>query len=307
MSIVFNHVNKLFTSSFTRKKVIAVSNLNLAINPGEIFGIVGPNGAGKSTALKMLMGFIRPTSGKITVLGGSPADPEVKFKIGYLPENPYFYDHLSAEELMRFGALTSGMSREDTGKSIDRLLKMMDIEHARKRKLRSYSKGMTQRAGICFALIHNPELVILDEPMSGLDPLGRKLLVDLVLEIKAQNKTVLFCSHILNDVERLSDRIAIMDQGFLKTILSRKDIEEQRRQVTLSIKEPPELLLSKLNSLGAKTEKRDGFWNIYCSRMKISEILKNLSSYQTEIIGLDTSSNTLEKIFLNTIEKGPKS
>jgi len=251
VSITFHQIHKTFTSSFPKKKVHAVSDLNLTINPGEIFGIVGPNGAGKSTVLKMLMGFIRPSSGEISVLGSSPANPQIRFKIGYLPENPYFYDHLSAEELMRFSAVTSGMNREDTDKNIDRLLKIMDLEYARKRKLRSYSKGMTQRAGICFALIHDPELVILDEPMSGLDPLGRKLVVDLILGLKAQNKTVLFSSHILNDVERLCDRMAIMDNGRLKSILTKQDILEQQ--------------------------------------------------------GLDTTSNTLENIFLNTIDKRTES
>ena len=307
MSITFHQINKTFTSNFPKKKVHAVSDLNLTINPGEIFGIVGPNGAGKSTVLKMLMGFIRPSSGEISVLGSSPPNPQIRFKIGYLPENPYFYDHLSAEELMRFSAVTSGMNREDTVKNIDRLLKIMDLEHARKRKLRSYSKGMTQRAGICFALIHDPELVILDEPMSGLDPLGRKLVVDLILELKAQNKTVLFSSHILNDVERLCDRMAIMDKGILKSILTKQDILEQHGLVTVAIRELPESLSKKLDGLVVKREKMDGFWNIFCSRKNMTEILNNVSNHGIEITGLDTTSNTLENIFLNTIDKRTES
>ena len=302
MNIAFHQVHKTFVSSFRKKKVHAVSDLNLTIDPGEIFGIVGPNGAGKSTILKMLMGFIRPSSGEMTVLGSSPADPRIRLKIGYLPENPYFYDHLSAEELMRFSAVTSGMNPEDTDKSIDRLLKIMDLEHARKRKLRSYSKGMTQRAGICFALIHDPELVILDEPMSGLDPLGRKLLVDLILEQKARKKTVLFCSHILNDVERLCDRMAIMDHGRVKIILTKQDMLEQHGQVTLTVKALPDSLSQELNALGIKTEQADAFWNIFCPRKRIPAILYNVSSHGIEIVGLDTTSHTLEKIFLNTID-----
>lgn len=306
MSIVFHHVHKTFTSSFPQKKVHAVSDLNLTIKAGEIFGIVGPNGAGKSTILKMLMGFIRPSSGKITVLDSSPADPKIRFKIGYLPENPYFYDHLSAEELMRFSAVTSGMNKEDTDKNIDRLLKIMGLEDARKRKLRSYSKGMTQRAGICFALIHDPELVILDEPMSGLDPIGRKLLVDLILGLKAEGRTVLFCSHILNDVERLCDRMAIMDHGRVKIILTRQDMLEQHGQVTMAIEELPEPLSQELDGMGAKTKKMDGFWNIFCSRKEITQILHSVSNHGVEIIGMDTASNILETIFLNTIDNRSK-
>lgn len=270
-------------------------------------GIVGPNGAGKSTILKMLMGFIRPTSGAITVMASFPDDPKVKCKIGYLPENPYFYDHLSAEELMRFSAVTSGMKPAETKNNIDRLLKTMNLEHARKRKIRSYSKGMIQRAGICFALIHDPQLVILDEPMSGLDPVGRKLLVDLILELKSRNKTVLFCSHILNDVERLCDRMAIMAGGRLKNILARQDMLEQQDQATITVKELPESLSHQLHDLGAKTEKKDGFWEIVCIKKAISDILHELSSHEIEILGLDTASNTLEKIFLSTINNGDDS
>jgi ABC-2 type transport system ATP-binding protein len=201
-----------------------VTDLSLTIEPGEIFGIIGPNGAGKSTLLKMLMGFIRPSSGGITVLGKSPTNPNIKQHIGYLPENPYYYDHLSAEELMRFSARVSGMHRKDIEPRIERLLQTMSLEHARSRKLRNYSKGMTQRAGICFALVHDPKLIILDEPMSGLDPIGRKDVVDLVLDLKNQDKTILFCSHILNDVERLCDRMAIMDQGRLLRIMKKADL-----------------------------------------------------------------------------------
>lgn len=224
LNIIFDHVNKRFRTCFSRKVVEAVTDLTLTIEAGEIFGIIGPNGAGKSTLLKMLMGFIRPCGGAITVLGQSPANPEFKHHIGYLPENPYYYDHLSAEELMRFGARTSGMRREDTEARIDLLLKLMSLEHARHRKLRGYSKGMTQRAGICFALVHDPKLIILDEPMSGLDPIGRKEVVDLVLDLKTQGKTVLFCSHILNDVERLCDRMAIMNKGRLLRVMKNSDL-----------------------------------------------------------------------------------
>ena len=227
VTIQFNDVHKVFTSSFLRKKVRAVRGLNLAIESGEVIGIVGPNGAGKSTLLKMLMGFLQPDRGKISLLGSSPTNPEVRFQTGYLPENPYYYDHLSAEELMRFSARASGMGRQETETNIDRLLILMGLDHARKRRLRTYSKGMTQRAGICFALVHDPQVLILDEPMSGLDPIGRKQVVDLVLNLKKEGKTILFCSHILNDVERLCDRTAIMAQGRLLRIMTRQDLEKQ--------------------------------------------------------------------------------
>ncbi|SDU60576.1 ABC transporter ATP-binding protein [Desulfobacula phenolica] len=227
MEVVFDQVNKTFVSSFARKKVHAVVDLSLSVKTGEILGIVGPNGAGKSTLLKMLMGFIRHDSGTILIGDKRPSDPEARIQMGYLPENPYYYDHLSAEDLMKFSATTSGMVKQDIKPRIETLLKTLNLEHARKRRLRTYSKGMTQRAGICFALVHDPELIIFDEPMSGLDPLGRKLVVDMVLDLKKKGKTILFCSHILNDVERLCDRMAIMDKGHLKKILSKQELMEK--------------------------------------------------------------------------------
>jgi len=230
VKVNFSKVNKSFISSFTRKKVHAVIDLDLSIQTGEIFGIIGPNGAGKSTLLKMLLGFIRQGSGSISIEGKSPIEPETRINMGYLPENPYYYDHLSAEDLMKFSAKTAGMKKEDIQPSINHLLELMNLEHARKRHLRTYSKGMTQRAGICFALVHDPDLIIFDEPMSGLDPLGRKLVVDLVLDLKQKGKTIIFCSHILDDIERLCDRMAIMDKGRLKKTLNREQLLEGKNK-----------------------------------------------------------------------------
>ena len=210
-----------------RKKVQAVINVNLHVKPGEIFGIIGPNGAGKSTIIKMLMGFIQPSSGTIKINGLSPQNRTVRTQMGYLPENPYYYDHLTVLELMTFSAVTSGMDRKETVTRSQELLAVMGLEAAKDRKLRSYSKGMTQRAGFCFALVHDPDIIILDEPMSGLDPLGRKLIVDLILQLKERGKTILFCSHILNDVERLCDSMAMMHQGRLVKILTKEDIRSK--------------------------------------------------------------------------------
>lgn len=228
MDVVFKNVNKFFISSFTRKKIHAVKDLSLNVNAGEIFGIVGPNGAGKSTLLKMLLGFIKYDSGIITIAGRSPSDPDTRTNLGYLPENPYYYDHLSAEDLMKFSASTGGMDKKKIPPRMDYLLETLNLDHARTRRLRTYSKGMTQRAGICFALVHDPDLIIFDEPMSGLDPLGRKLVVDLVLDLKKQSKTIIFCSHILNDIERLCDRMVIMDNGKIKRTLDKNELLTDR-------------------------------------------------------------------------------
>lgn len=237
MSIFCDKVSKTFDAGLRKNKVNAVVELSFEVSKGEVFGIVGPNGAGKSTLLKMFMGFIRPSSGTIRLFGKSPQDPNSRNQLGYLPENPCFYEHLSAIELMRFSARVSGCSKRTTEERIDKLLKLLNIEHAKDRRIRGYSKGMVQRTGICFALIHDPDLIILDEPMSGLDPVGRKLLVDLILDLKKQGKTILFCSHILNDVERLCDRVAVMHQGQLKAILSQKDLAAEQAKTSENILE----------------------------------------------------------------------
>ena len=221
--ISIRDATKVFTKEFSRKKVNALNSLTLDIKEGEIFGFLGPNGAGKSTTIKLLMNLIRPTSGTLTVDGKNVADPSVHRIIGYLPENPYFYDHLSADELLWFGGKTCDMAPAVIKERSNALLKDLDLEEARKRPLRSYSKGMVQRAGLALALIHDPRILILDEPMSGLDPVGRKKVFDLILRLKREGRTVFFSSHILHDIERLCDRAAILVNGSLVRLLTVRD------------------------------------------------------------------------------------
>ena len=301
MSIVCKDVHKEFNMGWGQKRVHAVNDVTFKVNAGEVFGIVGPNGAGKSTLLKMFMGFIRPGSGLIALFGKSALDPKARTHLGYLPENPCFYDHLSAIELMKFSAQVSGFPKKDLDKKIIELLQLMNIEHAGKRKLRGYSKGMVQRAGICFALIHDPDLIILDEPMSGLDPVGRKLLVDLILDLKKQGKTILFCSHILNDVERLCDRIAIMHSEKLKAVLTKQDIIEKNSQITITLhavrgKALDELAAQKIDFVHGKDS-----IIISCSRKQLNRVLNISYTYGIKISDIDFSSNTLEKLFMDTI------
>jgi len=300
-SVEFFKINKTFTSSFSRKKVHAVKNITLSVEKGEIFGIVGPNGAGKSTLLKMLMGFIRPDSGRINLLQNTPLNPDIKKNIGYLPENPYYYDHLSAEELMKFSTRTSGIDRRLEKKNIDSLLDLMNLTHARKRKLRTYSKGMTQRAGICFALAHDPELVIFDEPMSGLDPLGRKLVVDLVLDLKQRGKTILFCSHILNDVERLCDKMAIMDGGEVKRVLEKKELFASAGEILLTLDSLPEKLKGELQRTGYVVIKNKKDYNICCISENVPDLVRRITEFQGKILKISPIDNKLEKIFMESI------
>jgi ABC-2 type transport system ATP-binding protein len=199
-----------------KKKVRALDRLSLQVRRGEIFGFLGPNGAGKTTTLKLLMRLIYPTSGAARILGHSIDDVATRSRIGYLPENPYFYDYLTGRELLHYTASLFGLEGRLATERATELLDTVGLERDRAdRQLRKYSKGMLQRIGIAQALVNDPEVVFMDEPMSGLDPLGRREVRDLLLKLRRQNKTVFFSSHILSDVEALCDRAAILRGGRL--------------------------------------------------------------------------------------------
>ncbi len=221
--IQMDSLTKVFKKEFSRKKIHALNTLTLQVNEGEVFGFLGPNGAGKSTTIKLLLNLIRPTSGTLSIDGRYVSDKHVRRLIGYLPENPYFYDHLSAKELLWFGGKSCDMDCRAIRDRSAALLNELDLSGAMHRPLRSYSKGMLQRAGLALALIHDPKILILDEPMSGLDPMGRKKVFDLILRLKREGKTVFFSSHILHDIERLCDRSAILINGNLQRLIKVKE------------------------------------------------------------------------------------
>src|SRR5215216_2280294 len=199
-----------------KRKVRALDHLTLQVYRGEVFGFLGPNGAGKTTTLKLLMRLIYPTEGTARILGTSIDDVDMHARIGYLPENPYFYDYLSGRELLEYTAALFGIPKDQARARALELLDAVGLDRERAdRQLRKYSKGMLQRIGIAQALVNDPEIVFLDEPMSGLDPIGRREVRDLILSLRKQQKTIFFSSHILSDVEALCDRAAILSRGKL--------------------------------------------------------------------------------------------
>ncbi len=197
------------------KRVQALSDLELDVGKGETFGFVGPNGAGKTTFIKILIGLTSPTSGEVRVLGKSPRDAQVKTKIGFLPESPYFYEYLTPSEFLHLSARLSGIPGQDVEVRVRYLLKLVRMEDAAHAQMRGFSRGMLQRIGIAQALVNDPELVILDEPMGGLDPVGRKELRDIIIGLRERGKTVFFSTHILSDVEMICDRVGIVIRGRL--------------------------------------------------------------------------------------------
>ena len=215
-AIATDELTKDYAIGFWRKRPYrALDRLTLEVEPGEVFGFLGPNGAGKTTTLKLLMQLVFPTAGHAEILGRPLGDISVKRRIGYLPENPYFYDYLTAEELLTYFASLFGFSRHDCRARAGRLLDEVGIGSERRLQLRKFSKGMLQRVGIAQALINDPELVVFDEPMSGLDPLGRRDVRALILQLRDRGCTVFFSSHVLSDAEALCSRVAILARGRL--------------------------------------------------------------------------------------------
>ncbi len=212
-------LEKVYQVGFWRKRPrVALRPLTLTVNEGEVFGYLGPNGAGKTTTLKLLMGLIFPTAGSAKILGLTHDDPRVKASIGFLPEQPYFYDYLTAGELLEYYAQLSGVPARDRRRRAQAVLARVGMADTWRLQLRKFSKGMLQRVGIAQAVLHDPKLVFLDEPMSGLDPVGRREVRDLIQGLKDEGKTVFFSTHILSDAEALCDRVAVLHKGELRGI-----------------------------------------------------------------------------------------
>jgi ABC-2 type transport system ATP-binding protein len=216
LAIDVHDLKKTYRTPFTRKKVEALRGVTFSVERGHIFGFVGPNGAGKTTTIRTLMGLIRPTAGTATLLGHALPSRAARREIGFLPESPYFYDYLTVGELCDLAGRLFGMAPAARRKRADELIERVGLAGARGQNLKKFSKGMLQRAGLAQALMNDPELVVLDEPMSGLDPIGRKEVRDLILELRDQGKTVFFSTHILSDVEAITDRVAIIARGQLQ-------------------------------------------------------------------------------------------
>ena len=238
---------KTYSVGFWRKRPKrALLPLHLRVEEGEVFGFLGPNGAGKTTTLKLLMGLVYPSGGSARILGMDYNAPEVKAQIGFLPEQPYFYDYLTARELLQYYGQLSGMSAKDRSRCVDEMLERVGLRDAGGVQLRKFSKGMLQRVGIAQAILHDPKVIFLDEPMSGLDPMGRREVRDLIEQLKHQGKTVFFSTHILSDAEALCDRVAIIHRGQLRgvgavadltaSVQGKVEIVWQGREVPASLK-----------------------------------------------------------------------
>ena len=281
------------------KKRTSLEGLSMQVEMGDVFGFIGPNGAGKSTTIKLLMGLIFPTTGSARILGKPISDVEMHRDIGYLPEQPYFYDYLTAAELLDYFARFHDLTPADRKDRVDRMLKKVGLETARKIQLRKYSKVMLQRVGLAQAILHDPKVVILDEPMSGLDPVGRREVRDIILELKKDGKRVMFSTHILSDAETLCDRVGVIVGGKLRGVGAPGTLVDMK---TLGMEILFELagktnvpLLSKATRMGE------------CYRLQVAEeelyaTIEQLRGAGARILSVSQVKATLEEFFMNLVE-----
>jgi ABC-2 type transport system ATP-binding protein len=296
------NLHKSFKTGFIPKTKKILKGISLEVQGGEIFGYLGPNGAGKTTTLKCILGLIFPDKGKIEIFGQDNLSLQAKEKIGFLPENPYFYDHLTASEFLRFYSDLSLVKKEDKKERIDSLLETVGLKHAAGLQLRKFSRGMLQRIGLAQALVNNPSLVLLDEPLGGLDPLGRKEIRDVIVRLREEGKTVFLSSHILQDIEMICDRVAI--------ILDGKVINQGPLQDLISEK----ILFTEITLSGIPAKELEGLGELYTAQggktllkvldeKKVENVLQLIQEKKGKIHSLIPRTETLEDIFVGAVKQ----
>jgi ABC-2 type transport system ATP-binding protein len=280
-----------------RQRVEAISALSLTISQGEVFGFLGPNGAGKSTTIKTLLGQIRPTSGTVSLFGQSSALPSSRARVGYLPENPAFYDFLTAQEYLRLVGRVYGMSAAEIDRASTRVLEALSLEEAAKRPIRGYSKGMVQRLGLAQTLLHDPDLLILDEPMSGLDPVGRALVKELILDLKKRGKTIFFSTHVIGDVEAVCDRVGIIAKGVLRAENVVAEImQEGVDGYLVRLDQIPPLSLQQYLHHSASDE-------LYVPRQEFNAFMRQVDEAGCSVHLVEPRRKSLEDFFLRIISQ----
>jgi ABC-2 type transport system ATP-binding protein len=298
-------LTKHYTKGFWRPRpYAALHDLTLQVGQGEVFGFLGPNGAGKTTTLKLLMQLIFPTSGRAEILGRPVGDAAIRQRIGYLPENPYFYDNLTAEELLVYFARLFGCDGAEGRQRASRLLDTVGIGTERRLQLRKFSKGMVQRVGIAQALINDPEVVFLDEPMSGLDPLGRREVRELILKLRDEGRTVFFSSHVLTDAEALCSRVAILAKGRLAATGSVNDLTAfDARGWELVVTGMTDEGLGRIRSrISSCTQLGDGRYALGLPITTAPEpLMAELSASGTRVVSLNKVRGTLEDVFVEHV------
>ncbi|HIK56081.1 MAG TPA: ABC transporter ATP-binding protein [Synechococcales cyanobacterium M55_K2018_004] len=297
-----HNLRKVYRTGFwLNQKIVSLQGCSLEVFQGETFGLLGQNGAGKTTLLKALLSIVRPTSGSGTLLGRPLGDRSIKQRVGYLPENPYFYDYLTGWEFLQYTAGLFQIPPDTQRKRIPELLDMVGLAQAsaRKKQLRQYSKGMLQRIGMAQALINDPEVVFLDEPMSGLDPLGRFQIREIILSLKAQGKTIFFNSHILSDVETICDRVAILARGEILCIGSLDELLGTATLYQVKVQGGSRDVLQQWMS---DLELQDGLWRGHL-KGNPQDFLASLRLMNANLVSMDMARTSLEDFFVQQLRQ----
>lgn len=303
------HLSKTFALGFFRKRIEAVKNVSFDVKKGEVFGLVGPNGAGKTTTIKMLLGLIKPSTGNAWILGHPTTSLESRKRVGYLPEISYYYDYLTPEEILDFYGRLYGLDARLRKTRVEELLVLVGLEKAKGKPLRKFSKGMMQRVGLAQAMLSDPEIVILDEPQSGLDPIGRKDVADLIVSLKTRGKTVFFSSHILPDVERICDRVAVMVNGHVVDVGPLGQLLNPKRlQTEIEIAGPlPNALLQEFQNIfnGLRIVPHDSNTTIILPGDQDSQaILKRCLTENIRVERILPRHESLEDVFVREAKLG---
>ncbi len=255
LAVSVENLTKVFRIGLRKDYVVAVDNLSFEVRAGEVYGLIGPNGSGKSTTMKVVLGLMAPSEGSAKVFGLDSGDLRARSEIGFLPENPYFYKHLSGEETIRFYGKLCGMRGAALDQRVAELLKLVDLERAAKRRLGGYSKGMLQRIGLAQSLVQSPRLVILDEPTAGVDPVGSRQIRDLILRLRDEGYTVFLCSHLLEQVQEVCDRVGIIFRGRMRREGPLEDLIRIEEQTTVTLESASPELIGKIRELVAADER----------------------------------------------------
>lgn len=294
-------LEKTYTVGFWRKATRqALRPLSLTVPEHEVFGFLGPNGAGKTTTLKLLMGLIFPTGGEAKILGMPAGDPRAKARIGYSPEQPYFYDHLTAHELLRYYAQLTGIPAKEQEARVTAVLERVGLRDIKKLQLRKFSKGMLQRVSIAQAIVHDPEMVFLDEPMSGLDPMGRREVRDLIQELKEEGKTIFFSTHILSDAETLCDRVAVVNKGELKGVGSIAELKSKSTGQSEILWEGTEEI-AELRARAKAFHRSAEFWRAVVDDADVYAAIDLIRKNNGRLVSVTATRETLEDYFFERL------
>ncbi len=296
-------LRKVYTEKLTRK-VVALEDLDLEVKRGEIFGFIGPNGAGKSTTIKLLMDLIRPTSGEARILGMPVSQASSRRRLGYLPENPSYYGYLTATELLEMAGRVHGVNSREIRQKSQEILGLLDLPLEKGRTISGFSKGMVQRVGLAQAIFHDPEVIILDEPMSGLDPPGRKLVADLMLDLRDRGKTIFFSTHILHDVEVICDRIGIITRGRLRFYGTLADVISDSfsaYEVTMRRVSPEQV--KSLEQRGLTPRTFEDKVKVEIPKEDLRGFIGALAEQSMEVVAVEPRRVTLEDFFMSFIHQ----